>query len=47
MYFRNYGLPKTWLYKCLKSAVSGDPSTGNTANGLKHCVNLNSSTLCW
>ena len=45
MYFRNYGLPKTWLDKCLKSAVSDDPSTDNTANGLKHCFSLNDSTL--
>ena len=27
MYFRNYGLQKTWLEKCLKSHVSEHPST--------------------
>ena len=27
MYFRNYGLQKTWLKKCLKSHVSEHPST--------------------
>ena len=26
MYFRNYGLQKTWLEKCLKSHVSEHPS---------------------
>ena len=25
MYFRNYGLRKTWLDKSLKSHVSGEP----------------------
>ena len=32
MYFRNCGLQKTWLDKCLKSHVSEDPSTGNMKN---------------
>ena len=41
MYFRNSVLQKTWLDKCLKSCVLGDPSTDNIANGLKHCFNLN------
>ena len=45
MYFRNYGLRKTWLEKCLRSPVSEDPSTGNMVNELKHCFNLNKSTL--
>ena len=45
MYFRNYGLRKTWLEKCLRSPVSEDPSTGNMVNELKHCFNLNISTL--
>ena len=26
MYFRTYGLPKTWLEQCVKSPVSEDPS---------------------
>ena len=26
MYFRNYGLPKTWLDQCLKSPISEDPT---------------------
>ena len=33
MYFRNYGLQKTWLDRCLKSLVSEDPSIGNMVNG--------------
>ena len=37
MYFRTYGLGKTWLDKCLKSAVSEEPWTGNMVNGPKHC----------
>ena len=36
MYFRNYGLLKTWLDNCLKSPVSEDSSTSNMVNGLKH-----------
>ena len=45
MCFRNYGLRKTCLDKCLKSPVSGDHSTSNMLNGPKHCWNLNNSTL--
>ena len=45
MYFRNLGLRKPSLDKCLKSGVSEDPSTDNIADGLKHCCNLNDSTL--
>ena len=41
MYFRSYGLRKTWLDKCLKSPVSEDHLTGNVFNGSKHYVNLN------
>ena len=37
MYFRNYGVQKTWLYKCLKGQVSEDPLTSNMVNGPKHC----------
>ena len=32
--------PKTWLYKCLKSPVSEDPSKSNMADVPKHCWNL-------
>ena len=45
MYFRNYGLQKTWLDICLKSPVSDDPLTGNMVNGIKHCCNLNDRTI--
>ena len=45
MYFRNYRLCITWLDKCLKSTVSGAPSTVNMGNRLKHCSILNESTL--
>ena len=44
-YFRNYGLRKTSLGKCLKSRDSEKPSTGNMANGSKHCCSLNDITL--
>ena len=42
MYFRNYGLRKTWFRKtwldnCVESPVSEDPSTNNMINGPKHC----------
>ena len=37
MYFRNYGLPKTWLDKCLKSPVSEYPTKSNMVNAPKHC----------
>ena len=37
MYFRNYGLQKTWLDQCLKSLVSEDPPKSNMVNGSKHC----------
>ena len=36
MYFPNYGLRKMLLENCLKSPVSEDPSTKDTANGPKH-----------
>ena len=45
MYFRNSGLRKTLLDKCLKSRVLGDSSKDNMANGLKHCCNLNDNTF--
>ena len=40
MYFRNYGLPKTWLDQCVKSPVSEHPSKSNMLNAPKHCSNL-------
>ena len=40
MYFRNYGLPKTWLDQCLKSPVPEDPTKSNMVNAPKHCSNL-------
>ena len=33
MYFRIYGLRKTWFDKCLKSALWEDPAIGNIVNG--------------
>ena len=45
MYFRNYGIRKTWLDICLKSLVLEEPLTGNMVNAPKHCCNLNESTL--
>ena len=40
MYFRNYGLPKTWLDLCLESPVSEDPTKSNMVKAPKHCSNL-------
>ena len=40
MYFRNYGLPKTWLDQCLKSPVSEHLSKTNMLNAPKHCPHL-------
>ena len=37
MYFRNYGLRKTWLDQCLKSPVSEDPSKSKMVNAPKLC----------
>ena len=45
MQFRNYESRKPWLYKCIKSLVSEDPSKSNIVNGPKHCSNLNHSTI--
>ena len=47
MYFRNYGLRKPWLDKCLKSPVSKDSSKWNMVNGPKHSRNLNHSNLTY
>ena len=45
MYFRNYGLPKTWLDQSLKSPLSGDPTKSNMVNAPKHCSNLKDTSL--
>ena len=45
MYFRNYGLPKTWLDQCLKSPVSENPTKSNMVNATKHCANLKDTSL--
>ena len=45
MYFRNYGLPKTWLDQCLKSPLSEDPTKSNMVNAPKHCSNLKDTSL--
>ena len=45
MYFRNYGLPKTWLDQCLKSPVSEDPTKSNMVNAPKHSSNLKDTSL--
>ena len=45
MYYRNYGLPKTWLHQCLKSPVSEDPTKTNMVNAPKHCSNLKDTSL--
>ena len=37
MYFRNYGLRKTWLNKCLKNTISEDILVSGMVNGNKHC----------
>ena len=40
MYLRNYGLPKTSLYHCLKSPIPDHLSKSNMLNAPKHCSNL-------
>ena len=45
MYFRNYGLPKTWLDQSLKSPVSEDPTKSNMVNAPKYCSNLKDTSL--
>ena len=45
MYFRNYGLPKTWLDQCLKSPISVDPTKSNMVNAPKHCSNLRDTSF--
>ena len=45
MYFRNFGLRKTWLNKSLKCPLSEDPLTSNMLKRTKHCINLNRTTF--
>ena len=45
MYFRNYGLPKTWLDLCLESPVSEDPTKRNMVNALKISPNLTDTSF--
>ena len=45
MHFRNYGLRKTRLYKCLTIPLSEVPSRSNMVSGTKHCWNLNETTF--
>ena len=45
MYFRNYGLPNTWLDQSLKSPFSEDPTKSNMVNAPKHCSNLKDTSL--
>ena len=45
MYFRNYGLPKTWLDQCLKSPISEDPTKSNMVNAPKHSSNLRDTSF--
>ena len=45
MYFRNYGLPKTWLDQCLKSPVSEDSTKSSMVNVPKYCRNLKETSL--
>ena len=45
MYFRNYGLWKTWLHECLKSFVSENPAKSNMVKGTKQCWNLTLSSF--
>ena len=41
MYFRQYGLPKSWLVKYQKSTPSEYTWTSNMVNRPEHCSNLN------
>ena len=45
MYFRNYGLPKTWLDQYLKRPVLEHPFKSNMVNAPKHCSNLKESSF--
>ena len=43
MYFRNCGLPKTWLDQCVKSPVSDNPLKSHMLNAPKCSSNLKDS----
>ena len=45
MYFLNYGLRKTQLDKCLKSAASQYLLTSSMVNVPEHCSKLNDGSL--
>ena len=45
MYFRNYGLPKTWLDQCLKTPVSEDPLKSNMVNAIKTLLKFGGQLL--
>ena len=45
MYFRNYGLPKTFLDQCPKSPDSEDPTKSNMVNAPKYCSNLRDTSF--
>ena len=45
MYFRKYGLLKTWLHNCLNSSVWEIPLRSNMVHEAEHCWNLNNSTF--
>ena len=45
MYFRNFGLQKTWLDQCLKSPLSEDGSKSNMVNAPKHCSNMKGNSF--
>ena len=47
MYFRNYGLPKTWLDQCLKSPISEDPTKSNMVNAPKNNSSLKDTSLTY
>ena len=47
MYFSNYGLPKAWLDKCLKLAISQYPWTSNMVNAPKHSSNLSNGSITY
>ena len=45
IYFRNYGVPKALLEKCLKNPIREHFSTINTVKGPKHSLNLDGRTF--
>ena len=45
MHFRNYGFPKTWLDKCIKSPNSEATSTSNMGNGSNNSCNWRTAPL--